>query len=195
MQHETPFDKLLRDALRQELVDLEPGTDESETEAVPPQVRARILRRARVESGRLLAVRIIEGAKKRGWAEADLAAEARAYEPHAIRLLRGDGDPRKLPPAVLALLLRLSGIGPAAWRQLLLQTVVSHAWFTRLVEGETIFGRTHGLDAEQRAEALGDRYRDPERALQVATRYVTEVIEAWTTLGEHGTGTTRPRLR
>jgi hypothetical protein len=192
MDHETPFEQVLRDAFQEGLGDFDLETDDVEPATLPARLRARILRRARAESGKLLAARILAGATRTGWSAADLAAEARGHEGHATRLLRGDGDPGKLPPVLLAHILRLAGIGPGVWRDLLLQTVASHAVFSVPLEGEAIFGRTHGLDPEQRAAALGESRRDPERAHRLAKRYVTEVLEEWTTLGGTPPGTTLP---
>jgi hypothetical protein len=176
-KYEPPSDDELRRAFQEGLGQAE--SDSINPSQVPQRLRAQVLRKVRLESGVLLAKTVTAAAAALDRSLAELAAEARGYEGYASSLLRGEGDPRRLPPHVLAHLLFLAGIGPAVWTDLLVQAVASHAGWIRPIEGESLSDGTSRPESQQ-AGVSGRLERNPDWAHRVATSYVREVTEEWT---------------
>lgn len=147
---------------------------------VPSELRQRVIERASTGSSDLLAARIIEAGRARGWEPDDLAYEAIDYETEALRMLTTYGDPREVSALGVARLLNTVDLEPEEWEPLLTQTTAGFVRFPS--SGPRVLGRTTGLTAEERARALGGDVRDPVRAQRVARNFVEEVTEAWMAL-------------
>lgn len=152
----------------------------TEAKDVPADLRRRVIERASTASSDLLAARIIEAGRARGWDPDELAYEAVDHESEALRMLTAYGDPREVSALGVAQLLNTVDLEPEEWEPLLTQTTAGFVRFPS--SGPRVLGRTTGLTPEERARALGGEVRDPIRAQRVARNFVEEVTEAWMAL-------------